>query len=136
MKFRNSFICFLLYFIRSITSPSTCATDSFYEECIVQDSDLTQFNNPLFSTTKQFQFISSNGVPFHNNSCLFSYHFTVNNFSDANYFNSRNRANELMQFDFLHDSASVYRCRCTVEVGSYLLKTNQKFNFYLTKLIR
>ena len=132
----NYNIFFLLHFIRSITSSGTCATDSFYEKCIDEGNINSEFSNNLLSNTKTFWFRSTGAVPFHNTSCLLSYHLTVNNFSDANYFNSRNRANELLQFDLSYHIYGDYKCHRQIIIDNYLLSTQQQFNVYLTKLIR
>ena len=135
MKFKISLFCFFLYFILLITSSGTCATDSFYEKCIDQDNFSSFLGNTITSNTKNFYY-NFEVVPYHNTRCLLAFHLTVNNFEDVDYFNSRNRAIELLQFDLSYQPNGNISCVRFINLSNYLLSTQQRISFYLTKLIR
>ena len=128
------FFLFLNFFLRSISS-TTCATQDTYTECF---DDVSMFMNVQYfmsSSGRTFR-IQAPGLGFHSTNCLISYHFVVDDFEDRGYFNSKNRASELLMRVPNYVSGSANNCVLTQFLGSYTSQTNNYLKYYYAKLIR
>ena len=133
--FKNKLLLLLIAFLCHLfTISSMCATSDIYEKCVddlVMNTSIQYFNG----NSRSFSFNGSS-IPFHNTSCLISFHLVINDFEDYDYFNSKNRANELLTYYLPYNGASSTKCQTSINLNFYTAQTDKYLNFYLTKLIR
>lgn len=133
-KYKLLLFLFIYLIVKSISS-GICATQDIYTECF-DDISMIMYIQYFPQSGERTFYIQAPGIGFHSTNCLISYHFVVDDFEDRGYFNSKNRASELLMHipDYLSGSAN--NCVLPRHLGSYTSQTNNYLRFYFAKLIR